>query len=665
MAKGMARKTRGDMCEGASVVRGRGVRDCNGTIGAHRHICKILDFEDVLRLEAPALALLPPFALPDRNCGLECVDAEAGCGEGFGPMRRRSDDNNGAIANDKFADPVDHDETPDGRPATASFGRERGEARRDLGFVGLVFEPIDGLAVTAVITGDSGEQHDGATVRTMRPLERGLDRKRHIGDADPVVSCCGCLHNPHGIRSNDWASCPPLIRPRSRMQGPPVVSLAVTGFDDDEDGPEEFRPAPHPDDRLWRHPSEIAAEMAARAAAESAAAPVEPALAPATLEVPSVGPLVAAERSRQRLHRGLFVTAIAVAVGASALAAGVLTARSGDEGASQFDLLGSDQTIAVSVSTEDNGADGSAADSASGDRSTRGAVSTVAAITEGRDNNELADRLHATLAPSLPRVQAATAQGMREGSGLFVSDSGLIVTSAGLVADSDYLLAWTNDGRRWHADLVAVDWFSDVAILQVEATSTPANFADAAELWSGQFALAIDHEGRSMQLGEVASVSASAPWTEPGDQSSRVSIGAPALPGSAVVDDAGRVIGMVNQSPNGATGLHATPAWMVERVVAELLADGVADHPWLGIQAQLDASGTQARVVAVVDGSPADLAGLRAGDLVDSIDGERIGASMSLWTLVQMHQPGDQIALAVTRNGERRLVWATLKPLDG
>ena len=48
-----------------------------------------------------------------------------------------------------------------------------------------------------------------------------------------------------------------------------------------------------------------------------------------------------------------------------------------------------------------------------------------------------------------------------------------------------------------------------------------------------------------------------------------------------------------------------------------------------------------------------------------AIDGERIGASMSLWTLVQMHQPGDRIALAVTRNGERRLVWATLKALDG
>lgn len=441
------------------------------------------------------------------------------------------------------------------------------------------------------------------------------------------------------------------------------MSLAVTGFDEDEDGPEDFRPVPHPDDRLWRHPSEIAAEMAALAAADSAASSAEPTLAPATLEVPSVGPLVAAERSRQRLHRGVLVTAIAVAVAASALAAGVLTARSSDEGASQIDSVGSDQTIAVAVAP--NGNDENDGDSSSGDRSTRSAVSTVAAIADERDNHELADRLHATLAPSLPRVQAATAQGMREGSGLFVSDSGLIVTSAGLVADSDYLLAWTDDGRRWHADLVAVDWFSDVAILQVEAASTPAGFADEAELWSGQYALAIDHEGRSMQLGEVASVSASTPWTEPGDQSSRVSIGAPALPGSAVVDEAGRVIGMVNQSPNGATGLHATPAWMVERVIAELLADGSADHPWLGIQAQLDATGTQARVVAVVDGSPADSAGLRAGDLVDSIDGEPIGASMSLWTLVQMHQPGDQIALAVTRNGERRLVWATLKPLDG
>ena len=120
---------------------------------------------------------------------------------------------------------------------------------------------------------------------------------------------------------------------------------------------------------------------------------------------------------------------------------------------------------------------------------------------------------------------------------------------------------------------------------------------------------------------------------------------------------------MVNQAATNAGGLHATPAWMVERVVADLLANGTAQHPWLGIQAQPDPSGTQARIVAVVEGSPADLAGLRAGDLVDSIDGESIGASMSLWTLVQMHEPGDQIALAVTRNSERRLVWATLDHL--
>ncbi len=176
------------MCEGASVVRGRGVRDCNGTIGAHRHFCKILDFEDVLCLEAPALALLPTLALPDGNCGLERVDAEAGCGKRFGTMRRRSDDNNGAIADDEFADPVDHDEASDGRPATASFGGECGKARGNLGFVGLVLEAIDGLAVAAVIASDPGEQHDGAAVRAMCPIERSFDGKRLIGDSDPVVA---------------------------------------------------------------------------------------------------------------------------------------------------------------------------------------------------------------------------------------------------------------------------------------------------------------------------------------------------------------------------------------------------------------------------------------------------------------------------------------------
>ena len=86
----------------------------------------------------------------------------------------------------------------------------------------------------------------------------------------------------------------------------------VTGLDDDDDGPEEFRPVPHPDDRLWRHPSEIAAMQAAHANAETAQVPVVSLSDPA----PS-----------SRLNAGLKLAAGLVVVGAGALTIGARLGR--------------------------------------------------------------------------------------------------------------------------------------------------------------------------------------------------------------------------------------------------------------------------------------------------------------------------------------------------
>ena len=86
----------------------------------------------------------------------------------------------------------------------------------------------------------------------------------------------------------------------------------VTGLDDDDDGPEEFRPVPHPDDRLWRHPSEIAAMQAAHANAKTAQMPV--------VSLPDPAP-------RSRLNAGLKLAAGLVVVGAAALTIGIVSSQ--------------------------------------------------------------------------------------------------------------------------------------------------------------------------------------------------------------------------------------------------------------------------------------------------------------------------------------------------
>jgi len=440
----------------------------------------------------------------------------------------------------------------------------------------------------------------------------------------------------------------------------------VTGFEDDEYESDEFRPVPHPDDRLWRHPSEVAASIAAASAAaadhDSAARNVA---GTPTVELPTAQPR-SLGRSREGLHRGLVATAVAVAVGASALSLGLLTAEPDRDTAiassaarpvnTEQDSTQADETIELETYS-------SAANSGTVDL-------PIAAPT----NTAETQRLPAHVAASLPRIQAATTDGMREGGGVFVSSDGLIATSASLIAESDYVVAWTHDGRRWAAEVVAFDAFSDVALLQVEAPSPPAPFnldSDSAAIESqGHYALVIDYESDSILLGEVAesdneSIHPSVEWHEFGDQPSRIAINTIALPGSAIVDDTGQVIALVNERAVTNSDLNATPAWMVHRVVDDLLADGVAVHPWLGVQAESGPAGSEVRIVEVIDGSPADLAGLRSGDLVDSINHELIEDPGDFWRSIQQREPGDRISLSVTRNGERRLVWCDLARLDG
>lgn len=339
------------------------------------------------------------------------------------------------------------------------------------------------------------------------------------------------------------------------------------------------------------------------------------------------------------LHRGLLATAAVVVVGAGALAIGALTAPSSVDGAA---------TNAPSTSAEPESD-----------------IDTVALAAEPAPEVTLATRLHDEVSDALPRVQAATAAGMLEGSGAFITPEGHLITSSRLVAEADYLLVWTDDGSRWDAEVIAFDRFSDVAVLRVEQGAVTTGsfgsvaFKPGAELWAGQYAIAVDHDAGSMTVGQISSLAAAAPSDVLGDRSSRFDVEPGMAPGAAIVDDSGAIIGLVNASSHS----QATPSWMVERVASDLLRAGWTEHAWLGVHVDIDPTRTSARVLEVVPGSPAEQAGLRVGDLIDAVGDQSISTTASLWTLVQRQAPGDRVDLAVTRNGERRLIGVELAAL--
>lgn len=348
-----------------------------------------------------------------------------------------------------------------------------------------------------------------------------------------------------------------------------------------------------------------------------------------TIEVPKVD-LTPPRRSRK--NTALAIAAGVAVVGAAALAIGVASAPRSQSvtevAAIPATSVAEDQTQIV-----------------------RSAVDV--ADDSDRAEDGLTSRVHDVVSSSLPRIQAATTYGMREGSGLFVTDDGHIATSAGLVGNADYVLAWTQDGQRWRANVIAIDPISDIAVIHIDSEQWPSvSLSSTTPLRTGQYAFALDHDENTISVGEVVSVGGST-----------VTVDQPAaMPGSAIVDDTGAVIAMVTSDLSQTA---ATPAWILEQVAVDLIASGETTHMWLGVLLEEHASAEALQVAGVIAGSPADEAGLNPGDIINSMNGQDTSDAATLHQLIQASEPGDEAVLSVTRDGNGRIIIATLEELPG
>jgi len=354
-----------------------------------------------------------------------------------------------------------------------------------------------------------------------------------------------------------------------------------------------------------------------------------------------------AERRPSRVHVGLLVAAGLVAVGTAALTLGSLTTSS-----SNVSTAPSSNPVPATNRTISNPSGTSPSTDISSIASSSQTVD-VTSQTSQASQNELPAQLYNQVATSLPRIQAAAPATMREGSGMFVTDDGHIATSAELVVGSDYVLAWTDDGQRWKANIVAIDRISDVAVVQIDSEAWPAlPLSDQVDLATGQTALALDYENQQISLGEITSLGPMVGLDQPA-----------ALPGSAIFDDRGNVIAMTVSTQPGVRKA-AVPAWMLEQVAVDLISSGETTHTWLGLLVEPNADfDDMVMVNEVVADSPADVAGLRVGDLVDSFNGVDTPDWATLYRQVQNASPGDEVVLTVTRNGSRRIIIATLAEL--
>ena len=269
------------------------------------------------------------------------------------------------------------------------------------------------------------------------------------------------------------------------------------------------------------------------------------------------------------------------------------------------------------------------------------------------------------------------------GSGVIISSDGYILTCAHVVSGASQITVTIGD-TDYTATVVGEDDTSDVAVLKIDATGlTPATVGDSDSLSVGDSVLAVGNPlgelGGTVTSGIVSALNRSVTiqGTSSTNTMSLIQMDASVSPGNSgggLFNMNGELIGLVNakSSSSDAEGLgFAIPINDAIQVAQDLLENGyVSGRPYMGITyiavtdaqtaAQFNVNAYGVYVVDVVQGGPADKAGLKTGDRIVSIDGTEIAQKDDLGTLMQQHTAGDTLSITVARDGQMQTVSLTL-----
>jgi S1-C subfamily serine protease len=286
-----------------------------------------------------------------------------------------------------------------------------------------------------------------------------------------------------------------------------------------------------------------------------------------------------------------------------------------------------------------------------------------------------------------------------KGSGFIYHEHGYILTNYHVVEHEAWgLEVIFNDGTIVEGDLVAYDADYDIALLKVKPhkTLTPVPLGNSSTVAVGEAIFVIGNPsgyGGTLTTGVVSqtqrTLSIEERYLIPGmiqfDAASN-----PGNSGSPLYNMRGEVIGLVTAGINPMYGEgvnFAIPSNILEYVVPVLMEEGMFKHPYIGIlmkpislkikESMYLTSTNGVLIVELIDGSPAEAAGLRGGsepiryilestriggDIILKIDDVPINDMEGLVAFIDEHRsPGDEIVLQILRNGKKRVITLTLE----
>lgn len=269
------------------------------------------------------------------------------------------------------------------------------------------------------------------------------------------------------------------------------------------------------------------------------------------------------------------------------------------------------------------------------------------------------------------------------GSGVIISPDGYILTCNHVIEKASRIEVTLYDNRTFRASVVGTDPSTDLALLKIDAEGLPIlEFGDSDALRVGDWVLAVGNPFNLTSTVTAGIVSAKGRalglLREKFKVESFIQTDAAVNPGNsggALVNVEGKLVG-INTAIASTTGTFAgysfaVPSSIAKKVVEDLKQYGKVQRALLGVyvenlsserQKELGLSISQGAYIRdVYDGSAADEAGLRSGDVITEIDGRPIRSAAELTEMVARHRPGDKIKIVYYRGEKRHETIARLK----
>ena len=266
------------------------------------------------------------------------------------------------------------------------------------------------------------------------------------------------------------------------------------------------------------------------------------------------------------------------------------------------------------------------------------------------------------------------------GSGFIISADGFVMTNAHVVDGADEVLVTLTDKREFKARIVGADKRTDVAVVKIEASGLPAvRIGDVSRLKVGEWVMAI---GSPFGLENTVTAGiVSAKQRDTGDYLPFIQTDVAVNPGNSggpLINMRGEVVGINSQIYSRSGGFmgisFAIPIDEAMRVSEQLRANGRVTRGRIGVQIDQVSKDVAesiglgkpqgALVRGVESGSPADKAGVEAGDIITRFDGRAIEKASDLPRLVGNTKPGTRSALTVFRRGQTRDLSITITELE-